>query len=120
MKRITKKASLPEVWLHTLVHFVGVLIIVWLAVVPPLWVSIVAMVVEKLQMDLLGHCFLTNFAHQRGVMRGMTYWEFVTNKLGFKNYKRAGHTVDSLIKFGIIGILLFRLAAAIFHIFTGQ
>ncbi len=98
-----------EVWLHTLVHFIGVLIIYWLVVVPPVWISIVAIIIEKLQMTLLGHCFLTNIAHKRGVMVGMTYWEFVAYKCKVKHHKVAGRRIDNFIKVTIILVLVIRL-----------
>ena len=101
--------SVLEVWLHTLVHFIGVLVIYWLVVVPPVWLSVVAIIVEKLQMTLLGHCFLTNIAHQRGVMVGMTYWEFIAYKCKIKHHKRAGRLIDTFIKITIIFILVFRI-----------
>jgi hypothetical protein len=108
---LKKSPSTVEVYFHTVIHFLGVVFIFWLAAFPPLWITLPALVIEYLQMKLLGHCFLTNIAHSRGVMVGFTYWTFVAKLMGFKDYQKIGRSIDKTIMFGIVLIVLIRLIA---------
>ena len=120
MKKRKKKGELLtlEVWFHMIIHFVAVLTLFWLVAVPPLWISLVAMVLEVAQMKILGHCFLTKFAHSRGVMVGKTYWQYMSSLMGFKDYKKAGHMFDMIVIVGILGILLIRILMFFPYLFT--
>jgi hypothetical protein len=97
-----------EAAVHALVHFLSVVLMLWLMIVPPLWVSLLVIVLEVAQMKYFGACFLTVFAHKRGYMKGKTYWQYVPWLLGVKNYKRADKFISAGIELLIIGILLMR------------
>ena len=99
----------PEAAAHTAIHFLGVIALYWLVIVPPLWISILGIVIEYYQIKLLGNCFLTIFAHKRGYMKGMSYWEYAPFMLRIKNYHRAKEIIDWTIKLTLVGILVARL-----------
>ncbi len=99
-----------EALIHLVVHFLGVVLLFWLVVVPPLWVSLLVIVVEVGQMKLLGNCFLTVLAHKRGYMKGLSYWQYVPKLLGIKNYQWANQIISRTLELTIVGILIVRLA----------
>jgi len=94
---------------HAIVHFLGVVLLFWVVSVPPLWVALILIVIEQLQIMILGNCFLTKFAHKRGFMIGMSYWEYIPYMFGVKDYKKAQKFIDMAIKVALIGILLIRV-----------
>jgi hypothetical protein len=106
---MTQEKFTLEAAIHFVVHFLGVLLIFWMVIVPPLWLSIILLLAEYLQIRALGNCFLTVFAHKRGYMQGMSYWEYFFYIFGVKRYKEAKVIVDNMIKVGLVGILVGRL-----------
>jgi hypothetical protein len=94
---------------HAIVHLLGVLLLFWVVSVPPLWVAFILIVIEQLQIMAFGNCILTRFAHKRGYMIGMSYWEYIPYMLGVKDYKKAQKGIDRALKIALIGILLIRI-----------
>lgn len=97
-----------ESFFHAVVHFLSVLLIYWFVIVPPIWVSVLALVIEVVQMKLLGRCVLTRIAHRRNIMVGMTYWQYIASVFGVKHHKQAGFLIDTAIKLSILGLLVLR------------
>jgi hypothetical protein len=95
--------------LHALAHFFGVLMLFWVAIVPPIWVALGLIVLEQAQIKLFGNCFLTRLAHSRGIMVGMSYWEYIPYMFGVKNYKQAKVAIDGSIKLALATILVVRV-----------
>lgn len=114
--RPRKERFTLEAALHLIIHFLGILLLLWLMIVPPLAVSVVIIILEVAQMKYFGYCFLTAFAHKRGYMRGMTYWEYVAYLFGAKNPKRADKTISLVIELAIVGILVGRFIQAYFSV----
>lgn len=106
----------PEAALHAIVHFLGVLLLFWVVSIPPLWVALVLIVIEQLQIMILGNCFLTKLAHKRGFMIGMSYWEYIPYMFGVKDYKKAQKYIDLFIKMALIGILIIRIFKLLFSL----
>lgn len=105
---MAKEKFTTEAAVHTLFHFFSVVLIVWLMIYPPLWLSLIIIVLEVTQMKYFGACFLTVIAHKRGYMKGKTYWQYVPWLLGVRDYKRADKYISLVIEILIIGILLSR------------
>lgn len=108
----------PEAAAHAIVHFLGVVLLFWVVTVPPLWVALILIVIEQLQIMVLGNCFLTKFAHKRGFMIGMSYWEYIPYMFGVKDYKKAQRIIDLAIKIALIGILAIRIIMTLLGTFS--
>ncbi len=106
----------PEAFFHAAIHFLGVLLLGWVAIFLPLWIAIPILIVEYLQMKMLGNCFLTVFAHKRGYMQGMSYWQYIPHLLGVKNYQAANKIISHTIEYTLVGILLVRLILLVLNI----
>ena len=109
MPKKKKHGSPVESLIHSLIHVVGVVLLYLIAIYLPIWWSVVLLIVEVLQIKLLGHCFLTIIAHNRGVMVGMNFWEYMSYLFGAKNPKKSGKKIDDFIKITLVGILLIRM-----------
>lgn len=106
----TKKEKFDlEALFHMGIHFLGVLALFWLAIVPPVYWAIGFLILEIVQMKVLGNCFLTVMAHKRGYMRGKTYWQYVPYVMGVKNWKKADKIISAFITFMLVAILVVRL-----------
>ncbi len=105
-----------EAILHLTVHFLGVVLLFGVVLFVPVWLAVILMVVEIWQMKKLGNCFLTVFAHKRGYMRGMSYWQYVPHLLGVKNYEKANRIISAAITYALAGILLTRTIKLIVRI----
>ncbi len=105
----------PKVFTHTLVHFVAVVIFYIAALFFPLWAAVLLLVMHQVHMRVLKRCFLTRMAYHYNVMRGYTYWEYVSYLFGSKNYKLTGVRIDKFIKVTLLGILITRGVLLIFQ-----
>ena len=81
----------------------------WLVLVLPLWVALVGLGVEVMQMKLFGNCFLTKLVHSRGYMQGMSYWEYVPFTLGEKIYKQTRVVIYNSIELMLVIIFIIGL-----------
>lgn len=106
---MTKEKFTVEAGLHTLIHLLGILGLIWAAIALPLGLSILVAIIEVLQMKYFGSCILTVYAHKRGYMRGKTYWQYVSYRLGIKNYKLADKIISGIITLIILGSIILRL-----------
>lgn len=106
----------PEAALHLTVHFAGVVILYWIVLFLPVWISVTLIIIEVLQMKYFGNCFLTVIAHKRGYMQGLSYWQYVPKLIGIKDYKKADAIISGFIKITLVGILLYRILSYIYHI----
>ncbi len=95
-----------EALMHLVLHFLGVVLLFWVVIVPPFWLALLLFVGEYLQMKMLGNCFLTVWAHKRGYMKGLSYWEYFFKVLGLKDYVTAKKVIDYSIKFALVSILV--------------
>lgn len=69
---------------------------------------------HQVHMKVLKRCFLTRMAYHYNVMRGYTYWEYVSYLFGAKDYKKAGWKIDTFIKVTLLGILITRGSLMLF------
>lgn len=115
---MAKEKLTPEALFHAILHFVGIILLFILAIYPPLWISYLILILEIIQIKLLGRCFLTIWAHKRGYMSDMTYWQYVTHQVGIKNFRKADKIISHTIEAGLGIILLFRTIQFISSLFS--
>jgi len=109
-----KEKFTAEALVLAILHFFTTVLLFWVAAVPPLWVAVVGLIIEQLQIKLLGNCILTKLAHIKGYMIGMSYWEYVPYMLGIKDYKTAKKIIDYSIKVGLVTIILVRIGSGVY------
>lgn len=107
-KSASKKIT-PEEVLHIAIHIFGILFLYWAMIFLPVWLSFVVLVAEYLQVKLLGNCFLTIFAHKRGLMKGKNFWSHVFYRMGVKKYAQADEKISLFIKITLVAIPVLRL-----------
>ena len=103
-----------ESWLHTVGHGLLVVIVICLLIVLPIFWAFILVELWILQFLTIKHCFLTRFAHYRGVMVGMNYWEYVPYILGIKDFRNAGKTINLILEMLIVGILIVRFFLVVY------
>lgn len=115
---MAKEKLTPEALFHAALHLVGIILLFILAIYPPLWISYLVLLLEIIQIKLLGRCFLTIWAHKRGYMGDMTYWQYVSHQLGIKDFKKADKIISHTIEAALGLILLVRTFQFLVSVFS--